>query len=282
MLILPSIILCSIATSISILLIFYIIYFIVVYEFLLVSKDFTWKAFASLFNVLIITGNFASAGFSISIGTQRFYAEVGSPLSKAMGILSGFMFALLQYCYLRYTWARGSDIVRRQFKFVFSGMRLFLKLVPVLLMAECAATALYSLEPLSTRYVPIYFGIHGVTGFVIVVFDGVMLGSFIQFLRTTHLEDEPALKDFLMICWYGIGSTILCFFMVAVFVGVATVKKLEVINFMFSIITLLMSLVFLMLSLMKIRVIHQSRASSARSASMATTKQPLTKTNNAP
>ncbi|KAJ3064588.1 hypothetical protein HDU99_004422, partial [Rhizoclosmatium hyalinum] len=100
----------------------YIIYFIVVHEFLLVSKDFSLKAMASLFNILILTGNFSSAGFSIFMGAQRFYAEVDSPLQKAMGIIAGFTVALSEYCYLRYTWARGSDIVRRQFKFAFSGM----------------------------------------------------------------------------------------------------------------------------------------------------------------
>ncbi|KAJ3291985.1 hypothetical protein HDU79_001855 [Rhizoclosmatium sp. JEL0117] len=115
-----------------------------VYEFILVSKDFSWKAFASLFNILIITGNIASVGFSISVAVQRFYAEADSPLQKAMGIIAGFTVALSEYCYLRCTWARGSDIVRRQFKLMFSGMRLIMKFVPILVVAECTSTTFYT------------------------------------------------------------------------------------------------------------------------------------------
>ncbi|ORY53493.1 hypothetical protein BCR33DRAFT_710910 [Rhizoclosmatium globosum] len=275
MLILPSIILCSIATSLSLFLMFYIIYFIVVHEFLLVSKDFSLKAMASLFHVLIITGNFSSAGFSITM-------EVDSPLQKAMGVIAGFTVALSEYCYLRYTWARGSDIVRRQFKFAFSGMSLFVKLMPIPLITECVATALHTLEPDSTVYTLIYFGIHSVLGAVIIAFDSIMLSSFIQCLRNTHMEEEAASKDLLMISWYGIGSTLLCFAMIAVFVGAGIVVSLEVSNFLFSVIAVLMSLVFFMLTMMKIRIIHQSRGSTAQSISISITKQVSSRTYNGP
>ncbi|ORY22453.1 hypothetical protein BCR33DRAFT_728725, partial [Rhizoclosmatium globosum] len=219
MLILPSTILCSIATGVSLFLVFYLIYFIIINEFVLVSKGFSWKAFASLFNILIITGNLASVGFSISVAVQRFYAEADSPLQKGMGIIAGFTIALSEYCYLRCTWARGSDIVRRSFKPLFSGMSLLLMWVPILLIAECTVSAVYILKPKSAQVASIFFGIYGVTGFVVVVFDAVMLISFIQCLRSTHTEEEAVSEDFLIISWYGIGSSLLCFSVNVVFVG---------------------------------------------------------------
>ncbi|KAI9340593.1 hypothetical protein BDR26DRAFT_354440 [Obelidium mucronatum] len=217
------------------------------------GKSLSFENVFTLINVLILSGNVCCLGYNFCYLSRTFVRWVDIQRC-AVSIFASFFYAAIEFLYVRYAWARSNDIVRRQFKSLFPSILRYVGVFPYLLALQFLSSVLVIFINTPGTYYAFYIA-NGGNGLTVVCFDILLLSSFVSFLNSTHLENETTREDFKIISQCGIISTLICFLMVATFVGSAIVGiTLE--DVLYSVIGLLMSFVFLVFAVMKIFVFH--------------------------
>ncbi|KAI9340594.1 hypothetical protein BDR26DRAFT_354477 [Obelidium mucronatum] len=256
----PSMELYAISTSccsilLSFLFLGYMIYFVCKHELVGFSSLPENKSVFNRFNVLILVGSMGSIGYNITL-IFNIFTQDQTGRSNNIAIVNSISFILTEYSYVQYIWARGGDIVRRQFKKVYRVTSVCMKAVPILMIIQFGSSLcmVYLLDFEFPKY--FYYAIHGFDGLLVLCFDIALLASFASFLQGTHDDDVDVRYDFKIISQYGIISSTICFCMVADFIATSLVDvHLE--RMLFSVLGLLSGFIFCTLGIMKIRVFRE-------------------------
>ncbi|ORY53517.1 hypothetical protein BCR33DRAFT_710929, partial [Rhizoclosmatium globosum] len=212
--------------------------------------------------ILIVLGSLSIAGYGATSAYNFHQIDIDGDETQSV-VWNIIFFTVGQYCYVRFSFERASDIVRRTSKKAHAMCVVFVMALPVLQLAQIVSqtmrTALPYLGPsFINTFTQLFFISTLVIGFFCVVFDSVLLYCFVLFLRYQDGIVNPKLN---IIAHYGIAACCMAFLVMVIFIGAGLAER-KVSFLLDSLICLGTSILICILGIMKYKLFNTRVAST--------------------